>query len=309
MGLDLNTDFEFENISLESEDDGVLCATLIKSKLNNKNKKAVLYVHGYIDYFFHPHVADKFHEYGFDFYAIDLRRYGRSLQEGNKPNFCSHINEYFEEIDIAIDRIKKNNENIYLLGHSTGGLIGASYMNEGRNKQHIKGLILNSPFLDMNQSSILTEVMYSVVKTMSWLFPKGFSNKGLSPIYAESVHRQFKGEWDFNLKWKPTAGYPVYFKWFTAIVEAQKKLVNSDIKVPVLLMHSNESLKPKKHFKEVFVKDTVLDVEDMKRIGPSLGSDVKMVSVKDGMHDLFLSAKGVRKNAFKEMFAWLRSRE
>ena len=306
MGLDLNTDFEFENIPLESEGDGFLCATLIKSKLNNKSKKAVLYIHGYIDYFFHPHVADKFHEYGFEFYAIDLRRYGRSLQEGNKPNFCSHINEYFEEIDVAIDRIKKNNENIYLLGHSTGGLIASSYMNEGGYKKYIKGLILNSPFLEINQSSILTRVVYSVVKTMGWFFPNGFSNKGLSPIYAESVHADFKGEWRFNLKWKPIKGYPVYFKWFLAIVEAQKRLADSKIKIPILLLHSGASLIPKKHSKEVFVKDTVLNVEDMKRIGPTLGENVKLIAIQNGMHDLFLSMKDVRENAFKEMFDWLR---
>ncbi|MEK8226237.1 alpha/beta hydrolase [Oerskovia sp. M15] len=42
-------------------------------------RRAVLYVHGFVDYFFQAHLGDAFEEHGYAFYAIDLRGYGRSL--------------------------------------------------------------------------------------------------------------------------------------------------------------------------------------------------------------------------------------
>jgi alpha-beta hydrolase superfamily lysophospholipase len=54
-------------------------ATLISSNRNLGDRRSVLYLHGYNDYFFHTHVAEKFNENNFDFYALDLRKYGRSL--------------------------------------------------------------------------------------------------------------------------------------------------------------------------------------------------------------------------------------
>ncbi|MCT1920881.1 alpha/beta hydrolase [Brevibacterium luteolum] len=40
---------------------------------------AVIYLHGWSDYFFHHRLADYYASLGIAFYAIDLRRYGRSL--------------------------------------------------------------------------------------------------------------------------------------------------------------------------------------------------------------------------------------
>jgi alpha-beta hydrolase superfamily lysophospholipase len=51
--------------------------------------------------------------------------------------------------------------------------------------------------------------------------------------------------------------------------------------------------------------DTVLNVEDIKRYGPGIGSNVTLVEVTGGMHDLFLSAKAVREQALCVVLAWL----
>jgi alpha-beta hydrolase superfamily lysophospholipase len=59
--------------------------TLISSNRNLGDRRSVLYLHGYNDYFFHTHVAEKFNENNFDFYALDLRKYGRSLLKNQHP--------------------------------------------------------------------------------------------------------------------------------------------------------------------------------------------------------------------------------
>ncbi|MEI6865389.1 alpha/beta hydrolase [Flavicella sp.] len=305
MDLILEKYFNFKKIELFSKSDVNLHAVLIDSKLNKSNKKCVLYIHGFIDYFFHPHVAQEFHKNEFDFFALDLRRYGRSLLAHQKPNYCSNIEEYFEEITAAINIIKQSCTKIYLLGHSTGGLIGSCYMNTGELKNSIAGLILNSPFFDLAQPKFFTKLLYYIVKPLAFIFPNGNVSNGLSAIYASSLHKDYNGEWDFNLDWKPIQGYPIYFKWFVAIVDAQRSLRKSDIQVPVLLLHSKKSFLLKKNSDEVKVSDTVLNIEDMKNIGSVLGDDVTIIAIENALHDVFLSARTVRETAFLEMFNWL----
>jgi pimeloyl-ACP methyl ester carboxylesterase len=63
-------------------EDVELVATLVRRLPANRSRTAVLYVHGWNDYFFQTHLADHLTDLGFDFYAVDLRRYGRSLRRG-----------------------------------------------------------------------------------------------------------------------------------------------------------------------------------------------------------------------------------
>jgi hypothetical protein len=42
---------------------------------------------------------------GYDFYALELRKYGRSLDGAAHPNFCKEFTEYFPEITWALDII------------------------------------------------------------------------------------------------------------------------------------------------------------------------------------------------------------
>ena len=59
------------------EPDHEVVATLVR-RSDPGVRRAVLYVHGWSDYFFQTHLAEAFEDWGYDFYALDLRRYGRS---------------------------------------------------------------------------------------------------------------------------------------------------------------------------------------------------------------------------------------
>lgn len=304
--MNLDKDFTFQTIKLTPDYDGEAIATLISSKHNLGNRKSVLYIHGYNDYFFQTHVAEKFNENNFDFYALDLRKYGRSLLKQQHPNYCKDIEEYFEEISIAIREIYTlNKEPISLLGHSTGGLIASSYMNSGSERSHISALILNSPFLDFYQSNFEKFITYWGSKIISNLAQYAKIEGVLSPVYGQSLHKDYYGEWDYNLDWKPIKGFPTYFKWVMAINIAQKKLAHSNIKVPILVMHSSASKKGNTFSEEAMSRDTVLNIEDIKRVGVTLGDDVTLLQIDHALHDIFLSPKAVRENAFDKMFCWL----
>ena len=71
-------------LALEPDYDGPVSATLIRRPLRRERECAVLYLHGYVDYFFQAHLAD-YYQYtlaggqtgkGCDFFALDLRNTG-----------------------------------------------------------------------------------------------------------------------------------------------------------------------------------------------------------------------------------------
>ncbi|WP_460190109.1 alpha/beta hydrolase [Urechidicola sp. KH5] len=303
--MNLKDDYTSQNIKLNSDYEGEVKAVLTASKNNKGSRKSVLYLHGYVDYFFHPHLGEKFNQNNFDFFALDLRKHGRSLMKHQHPNYCKNIEEYFEEISIAIRRIKSGVNPVFLLAHSTGGLTASCYMNFGKERGLINGLILNSPFLDFNQSKIEKSLSKFLARLISKFSNYAKIEGALSPVYAQSVHKDHFGEWEFNLDWKPIKGFPTYFKWIDAIARAQKRLDKSNIQVPTLIMHSSGSVKTKKYSKEVMTNDIVLNIEDIKRIGKKLGEDVTMMQIDNAQHDIFLSPKPVRDIGFDAMLSWL----
>lgn len=303
--MNLKEDYTSQIIKLNPDYEGEVTAVLTSSNFNTGNRKSVLYLHGYIDYFFHPHLGERFNRNNFDFYALDLRKYGRALMQHQRPNFCKDIEEYFEEISIAIRKIKSENKSIFLLAHSTGGLTASCYMNFGEERNLIDGLILNSPFLDFNQSKFEKLISQFAAKIIAKVSTYAKLEGVLSSAYVQSIHKDHFGEWDFNLDWKPMKGFPTYFKWVVAIARAQQRLKKSNIKVPILIMHSSGSIKISKYSKEAMSNDIVLNIEDIKRVGKKLGDSVTLLKIDNAQHDIFLSTKAVREVGFDKMFSWL----
>src|SRR5438477_3781722 len=143
----------FEALELDAapDYDGAVVATLVRLPAPNAPRGAVLYVHGFSDYFFQRHMAERFSAEGYAFHALDLRKHGRSLGERQHPNFCKSIAEYYEDLDRAIDAIGAP---VLLAGHSTGGLVCSLYAHEGRRRGEVKALWLNSAFFDFRVSDL-----------------------------------------------------------------------------------------------------------------------------------------------------------
>lgn len=306
----MNPSYTTQVLALPSSPDGALFCTLISSNNNTRNRKSVLYIHGFTDYFFQYAMGDRFNQEGYDFYAIDLKRHGRSLTKEQKPNFCASISDFFEDIDAGIQTIYGlNNTTIYLLGHSNGGLVCSHYMAKGKERQKIKALLLNAPFFNFPLGNFLNMLSYWTAKIVSSIAPNASLRKGVTSVYPKSIHKEYYGEWEFDFNKKPLEGFPIYFSWVKAIIEAQKALSSLSIKVPVLVLYSNQSAKPKEYSPKVKQADIILDVEDIKRIVPSIKATISMVEIPNAMHDVFLSEKAVREYAYGETFAWLLTHE
>ncbi len=302
---------EYEQTIIECEDDyeGEVIATLLSKKLPDSlnQKKAMLYIHGYGDYFFQDHMTQPLLDEGYNFYAIDLRKHGRSWLPHQRPCFTKSLTEYYEEIDKALEIIKnEGNDFIVLHGHSNGGLISSLYAEEGKNKSLIDAMVLNSPFLDWPVDPAFEKAIYAM-GSVGKVRPYGIAPTANNPLYGYAIHADFHGEWDYTTSWKPHDGFPKYLGWAKSICDGQDKIAKGlDIQVPVLVLHSDKSFVGTEYNETALTTDAVLNVDHIKRLAPKLGAKVELMEIKNAMHDIFLSKKEVRDQAFEKIINWLR---
>jgi len=310
--IEFDKTHNFSITKLNSPDDyeGRVEATLVSRKASGNTSKALLYVHGFVDYFFHDKFADWANSLGYNFYALDLRKYGRSILPHQKPNNFKKYTEYFEDFDLAFKEIidiEKNTE-VVLYGHSTGGLLTSLYTHHSNNKIVIKGLILNSPFFEFNNPPALMALI-PLISAIGSIFPNINSPEGLKKGYAESLHKDFYGEWDFNLNWKPIEGFGLNLGWINAIHTAQKELQKGlNIKCPILVMYSDKSVIPGEFNEDMLRADAVLNVKHIAKYAKVLGDDVTEKEIDDGIHDLVLSDRNVRNKVYEVMSNFIKDK-
>ncbi|HUJ86966.1 MAG TPA: alpha/beta hydrolase [Burkholderiales bacterium] len=280
--------FEAKTLELPPDYEGEVVATLVRLPAGDAPRGAVLYVHGFVDYFFQRHMALRFAQEGYAFHALDLRRHGRSLRAHQHPCFCRRIDEYYPEITRALEEI---GQPALLAGHSTGGLVCSLYAAEGERRAQLRALWLNSPFFDFNVGP-LERLQLRLAVALGRHKPYLASPRALRPEYVRSLHRNFGGEWDFDLRLKPEHGFPTYFGWLAAMVDAQARVrAGLSLELPVLSMHSDEA-------------DIVLDWRDIARWSRTLGAQVSVLAFPGGLHDLVLSRTPVREEVFRQLFSW-----
>ena len=276
----------FEALELEfaADYDGEVLATLVRLPGGEARRGAALYVHGFADYFFQRHMAERFALEGYAFHALDLRKHGRSLRAHQHPNFCKSIGEYYADITRAIEVIGAP---VLLIGHSTGGLICSLYAHEGAHRSQVQGLWLNSPFFDWRLPDWRKAQLHAAA-ALGRFFPFLNDPKALLPDYTLMLLQ----DWQFDTRLKPVNGFPVYYGWLGAIADAQHKVQRGlAIECPVLSMHSDEA-------------DIVLDWRHIARWSRGLGEDVTVLAFPGGMHDLVLSRSEIREAVFSQLFAW-----
>jgi alpha-beta hydrolase superfamily lysophospholipase len=303
----LGEDYQQLTLNFADDYDGKVVATLVRKKAAQATKKAVLYIHGFSDYFFQTEMAEQFNQHGYDFYALDLRKYGRSKLPHQKFYYLLDLREYDAEITKALEIIGQENHNqVLLAGHSTGGLITTLYAAHYPDHRLIKALWTNSPFYDFYKSVIEKKVGIPLLSEVGERLPNAKFPSGLNQWYTPSLHKDFYGEWDFNLNWKPKSLPFVHLCFVNAIHKAQKEIHRGiSLNIPTLIMHSHQSKYPKKWGVDAQQSDVILDVKDMTDNAKKMKGDVQTLAIKNGLHDLVLSAPPVRKKVYEDLFSWL----
>ena len=303
----LGAPYTVETLVLPDDDEGVVEAALVHRPAGGAQRHgAVLHVHGFADYFFQTEYAEWWTQRGWDFYAVDLRKYGRSMRPHQTPNYVTDLGDHFAEIDEAWARVteRDGHTRVLLSAHSTGGLV-ASLWADSRRPDLCVGALLNSPWLDLRASFAMRTVGTLVLDQVGARVPRRPVPREVSGLYVRSIHRDHDGEWDFNLDWKPLTSWPVYAGWLRAIRRGHAQLHRGlDLPFPVLVLCSTRTTAPTEMGEDARSSDIVLDVAQIRRWAPALGSHVTVVAIEGAIHDVVLSRAPVRARVYDELDRW-----
>jgi len=308
----LGKHFEQLTLPLGTDDEGEVVATLVRyvpgPRIELTRPVAsganVLYVHGWSDYFFQRQLAEFWHRAGARFYALDLRKYGRSLLTGQSPGFITDLATYDEDIAAARAAMGGRKRQLILMGHSTGGLTLSLWAD--RNPGVASALVLNSPWLEF-QARGARNALAPLVSLRARVDPRGRMPQPDLGFYARSVSSSLDGAWDYNLSWRPERGFPVHPAWLAAVLAGHARVAAGlSIDVPVLTMLSAKSTILPYWKPEMMHSDIVLKVDDIARAALNLGPTVTVARIDGALHDIFLSRPAVRADAYTQLTHWLR---
>ncbi|MFN8088423.1 MAG: alpha/beta hydrolase [Mycobacterium sp.] len=298
----------------DPDGEGDLFATLVRESGKHPARKVVLAVHGFTDYFFNTELATWFDARGFRFYALDLDKCGRSRREGQTPHFTTDLTRYDREFEYALRLIQDENPHskVLVYGHSAGGLIVSLWLDRVRRREAtsalgIAGLVLNSPWLDLHGPPILrTWLAATAIRAMSRVRKSRIVRGTGQGSYGLTLHRDYHGDFDYNLLWKPLGGFPVTFGWLHAVRTGQARLHRGlDVGVPNLILRSDHSVPETSAPGTMQRGDGVLDVAQIARWAGCIGNHTSVVPITDAKHDVFLSMAEPRAEAYRQLTQWL----
>lgn len=275
--------------------------------------QSVLFIHGWSDYFFNTELAEFFTGLGIAFYALDLHNHGRSLRVGDLGGFVADLAEYDAELHTSLSVVAQDLQARYggvapriaLMGHSTGGLVAALWTS--RHPTTVSHLILNSPWLEMHGSSFVRHATFSMVEPFARWWPQSRIKLPERNFYWRSISASAEGEWSLDDALRPPLAFPIRFGWMSAILAGQAQVAKGlNIGVPILVLMSARSLNGPRWREGMRSADAVLDIQTMAARAITLGESVTIEKIDGGLHDVLLSDRAVRDQAYARLRRWLR---
>ena len=297
----------------DPEGEGHITATLVRydPAVRERPRAVVLWVHGFTDYFFHSHVAERLADESIATYGIDLRKCGRSLRPGMSAHYSTNLSRYGAELDAAIDAIRADTSAPILpICHSTGGLIVPLWLADRRDAgafPDVAGLVLNSPWLEFDvdafvpfKASRIMPAVDGLIAALGKLAPKRVLPLPTNETYGSSLSSSRLGEFDYERALKPIDSAGVRPGWLAAVRRGQLRLQKGlDLDLPVLMLRSERSSRWRTD------ADLILDVRSMKKYGPCISRHFTDTPLAGARHDVLLSTIDVREKAVTELIRWM----
>ncbi|MFJ3957793.1 alpha/beta hydrolase [Arthrobacter sp. NPDC090010] len=302
---------EFESLELHHVRAGTAqTATLIRHRPRHPagaSSGAVLFLHGWSDYFFNRDLAEFFAGQGLDFFALDLHNHGRNLRPDTTGGYVADLRHYDADIQAALDVVNEGGEArpLILMGHSTGGLVAALWA--ANHPGRVDGLVLNSPWLEMHGSPVVRHAARSLLAPLSRVRPKTVLRLPERGFYWRSISAEAEGEWELDERYRPPLAFPVRAGWLSAILSGQGQVARGlELPMPIVVLMSSSSSNGPLWREDMRRSDAVLDVNTMALRALELGRSVTLERVDGALHDVFLSPAPVRGEAYARLERWLR---
>ena len=293
----------------------------------HQRSRAVLYLHGWSDYFFNTALAEFFTSQGYSFYALDLHNHGRSLGSPELGGYVADLADYDAEILAAHAVIDGDMESrvptgmetptegppdntpdpvrpLILMGHSTGGLIATLWAHHHPGR--VSHLLLNSPWLEIQGGAAIRRAASPLVQLADWR-PLMRMRVPERSFYWRGISAEAYGEWEIDKNLRPPHAFPIRAGWMKAILAAQQEVASGlKLPMPVLVMLSSKSLLGPVWSDQMLQADVVLDVRSLALRTLSLGDSVTLERINGALHEVFLSRDPVRTDAYARLARWLR---
>jgi len=246
----------------------------------------LLIVHGLAEHSARYRVlANHFTDKGFAVYSFDQRGHGKS--EGF-PGYVNRFREYLHDLMVfsSFVREKHKGSRCFLLGHSVGGLIAASFIPEHQNC--FSGLILSGA--TVKPGSSLSPVKIAAARLLSLVLPKlGVDKIDATAVSCnqEVVNAYINDPLVYHGKISARLG--------SELLGAMRQLGEQmpRIELPTLIMHGTS--------------DRLSDPEGSRLLYERTGSSDKALKEYDGFyHEIFNEPGHLR--VFKDMEDWLKAR-
>ncbi|GAB4100087.1 alpha/beta hydrolase [Sinomonas halotolerans] len=265
----------------------------------------LVYVHGWSDYFFNAELARFSSSRGRPLYALDLPGHGRSLAGPGTPGFVGSSGHYLESVGAAVQAASEaSGVEPVLMGHSAGGLAAALFAQ--REPGALAGLVLSSPWLVPHLGDRPARVLEGVLGRAARTRPEAPIPLPPRGHYWRAVAREAGGEWDLDAALRPRHAFPVRVGWLHGVLEAQRSLrAGPAIEVPTLLLASASSDLGLFWRERMRRTDAVLPVGPMLLAAGALCRRLEVARIEGGLHDVLLSAPGVRREAYARLAQWL----
>ena len=315
----LGEPFQQLTLALGDDDEGPVVATLVRSLSHQPwwrlrrpalEDVDVLYVHGWSDYFFQRSLAKYWTDRGADFYALDLRKYGRSLRSGQTPGFITDLDSYDDDIAAALAAMGRpldgsaHERRLVLIGHSTGGLVLSLWA--GRHQGEVDAVILNSPWLEFQLSALTRVAVAPVVGLQARLRPFETLPQVDFGFYTRAQREARGSDLDVRPEWRPEQSWDVHSAWLNAILAGHARVaLGLEIDAPVCTLLSARSAVPTRWSDELTRADSVLVVDDIARASLKLGASVTVERIPGALHDVFLSRADARDIAYERLDRWV----
>lgn len=331
----LGPGFSALTLTLHPDDEGDAVATLVRYRREDDPDAlplateplpafALLAIHGWNDYFFHTELARTIGALGGRFFAIDLRKYGRSWRAGQMWGYTDDLSIYDEDIHAALDAIHDElgyDLPLVFFGHSTGGLTASLWTD--RHPGLLSGLILNSPWLELQGSTLLRHVGQPILDTLAQFSPttvlpvadNGNYQRLLTgwraeddPLDASLADDPFFTGWGPDERYRHFPSFPIRPGWLSAIMRGHAQVAAGlSIDCPILTLTSAHTIIADTWKDEMRGADIVLDVAQIWKRVPTLGARTTLIKLDNAIHDVVLSRASVRHEAYAEIERWLRA--
>lgn len=310
---DILPGYEARYVNQGMQFDGPCRSTIVRLKSKKPSRKGYLYIHGFNDYFFQAEMGQRFVDSGYHFYAVDLRRYGRSKEPWQYPYNIRDARKYYDDIDSAVVQMRRDGiEDITLGGHSTGGLIVTAYGVDKSDAIPVDRIVTDSPFYAWNFNATYRHFLIPTVRNLSVAIKNAKIPQGHCDGYAYSLLKEYDGEWTYNTDWKMIYSPPVTFSWVGQIQNTQNRVKKhgDKLRVPLLVMHSSRKVDGCNYTPDFQYGDAVLNPEMIQDVGNKIKSksprDVIVCTIDSGLHDLILSKRPHRDAAYDSIFTFIR---